>query len=211
MKTKNRILIAEDNLTSRLMLKSVLQKKGFEVDDAADGNEAWTKAHEPDAPRLLILDWLMPGKNGTEICSALKAEDHDVPFYIILLTSKHEKEDVVEGLSAGADDFISKPFDSGELQARVSVGFRMIDLQMKLCEKISSLQLALEQINTLHGLLPMCMHCHKVRDDQGYWDQLEHYIRVHELAEITHGICPDCLQKHYPEIHLERQKSCCNN
>ncbi|MFO7554829.1 MAG: response regulator, partial [Desulfobacterales bacterium] len=100
-----KILIAEDNDTSRRILEAVLIKWSYEVTSASDGNEAWEKLQEKDAPRLMVLDWMMPGINGVEICRRLRQIDVVEPIYIILLTARDDKNDIVEGLRAGADDY----------------------------------------------------------------------------------------------------------
>ncbi|MFO7555511.1 MAG: response regulator [Desulfobacterales bacterium] len=130
-----KILIAEDNDTSRRILEAVLIKWGYEVTSASDGNEAWEKLQEKDAPRLMVLDWMMPGINGVEICRRLRQIDVVEPIYIILLTARDDKNDIVEGLRAGADDYIAKPFDKDELRARIDVGRRIVELQTALLEK----------------------------------------------------------------------------
>ncbi|MEJ2657202.1 MAG: response regulator [Desulfobacterales bacterium] len=130
-----KILIAEDNQTSRRILEAVLIKWNYEVISACDGNEAWEKLQKKDAPRLIILDWMMPGKNGVELCRILRSRDNVAPMYIILLTARDDKDDIVEGLRAGADDYILKPFDKDELRARIDVGRRMVELQKALIEK----------------------------------------------------------------------------
>jgi DNA-binding response OmpR family regulator len=108
-----------------------------------------------------------------------------------------EKEDVVEGLEAGANDYIRKPFDRPELRARVRVGERVLELEAALAERIRALQDALAHVKTLQGLLPICMHCHRIRNDQQTWERLEKYISEHTEAEFTHGLCPECMKKHY--------------
>jgi sigma-B regulation protein RsbU (phosphoserine phosphatase) len=130
-----KILIAEDNQTSRRILEAILVKWNYEVISACDGNEAWEKLQEKEAPRLMVLDWMMPGKNGVELCRMLRRRDNVEPVYIILLTSRDDKNDIVEGLSAGADDYIAKPFDKDELRARIDVGRRMVELQDALVER----------------------------------------------------------------------------
>jgi diguanylate cyclase (GGDEF)-like protein len=112
----------------------VLRKYGHEVVATVDGDEAWQAMQRPDAPRLAVLDWMMPGLAGVDVCRRVRALQSDQPPYIIILTSKGEKADIVAGLEAGADDYLAKPFDVGELRARVDVGRRMIELQAKLLE-----------------------------------------------------------------------------
>jgi sigma-B regulation protein RsbU (phosphoserine phosphatase) len=130
-----KILIAEDNETSRRMLEAVLVKWNYDVVSVCDGNEAWEKLQDTDAPRLIVLDWMMPRKNGIELCRELRSRHNAEPMYIILLTARDDKNDIVEGLSAGADDYILKPFDKEELRARIDVGRRMVELQNSLIER----------------------------------------------------------------------------
>lgn len=129
-----RILIADDDLTSRLVLAGVLKKWGHEVVATLDGGQAWETMQRPDAPALAILDWMMPGLSGVEVCRRVRGLPSDQPPYLILLTAKGEKADIIAGLEAGADDYLSKPFDPGELRARVDVGQRIIELQTRLLE-----------------------------------------------------------------------------
>jgi len=130
-----KILIAEDNVTTRRILETILVKWNYDVISACDGNDAWEKLQKNNRPKLIILDWMMPGINGVEICRRLRRTDPVDPIYIILLTARDEKNDIVEGLGAGADDYISKPFDTEELRARIDVGRRVVDLQTALLEK----------------------------------------------------------------------------
>lgn len=129
-----KILIADDDVTSRLVLAGVLRKHGHEVVETVDGVEAWQAMQRPDAPRLAILDWVMPGLAGVDVCRRVRTAESNQPPYIILLTSRNQKTDIVTGLEAGADDYLAKPFDPGELLARVDVGRRLIELQARLNE-----------------------------------------------------------------------------
>jgi len=190
-----KILIAEDDSVSRRLLQAALDKCSYEVVVACDGNQAWHALQQQPVPSLLILDWLMPGMDGVEICRKARALPDYRSAYIILLTGKNSKEDVVMGLDAGADDYVTKPFDPGELRARVSVGVRVAQLQLNLAERVRDLETALAKVKTLSGMLPICAACKKIRDDRGYWTQIESYIRHHSEAEFSHGFCPECAQK----------------
>lgn len=201
-----RILIAEDDSTSRLMLAAVLKKMGHEVLEAPDGPEAWAVFQAPDAPRLAILDWMMPEMDGLEVVRRVRALPADLPPYLIMLTTKSEKADIARALDAGADDYLVKPFDSGELRARVSVGTRIVELQDRLAGKILALNEALDQIKTLRGIVPICSSCKKIRDDQGYWNQVDVYVHEHTEAEFSHGICPDCMLRLYPDFAQETER-----
>src|SRR5437899_496949 len=120
------ILIAEDDPVSRAILEAALRKWGHEVFVTSDGNAAWRVLKEADAPRLAILDWMMPYLDGPDVCRRVRARVRTDPPYLILLTARGEKSDVVAGLDGGADDYITKPFDFDELKARVQVGIRMV-------------------------------------------------------------------------------------
>ena len=127
-----RILIAEDDLTSRTLLSAVLKKNGHEVIETVNGAEAWRVLQEPDPPKVIILDWMMPVMDGLEVLRRIRSMETDLPSYILMLTSKDEKSDVIAGLDAGADDYLTKPFHPGELRARVGVGRRLIEMQAEL-------------------------------------------------------------------------------
>ncbi|MSV29653.1 MAG: diguanylate cyclase [Bryobacterales bacterium] len=127
-----RILIAEDDLVSRRLLQSTLQKWGYEVVVAHDGSEAWTILQTEDAPRLAILDWMMPGLDGPEVCRRLRKVTASPYVYVILLTARTEKDDLIAGMDAGADDYVTKPFDHHELKVRLRAGQRMVELQAQL-------------------------------------------------------------------------------
>ncbi len=158
-----RILIAEDDITSRVLLKRMLAKWGYEVVVTKDGNEAWEALQAKDAPRLAILDWIMPGLDGVEVCRKVRQLDVSNPTYIILLTIRTSKKDIIAGLEAGADDYISKPYNTDELRVRVKVGERITTLQSALAEQVHSLQEALAHVKTLQGILPICMPCTRSR------------------------------------------------
>ena len=179
-----RILIAEDDPTSRIVLETLLRKWGHEVVSASDGAEAWEKLNALDAPRLLILDRMMPGIAGTEICQRIKEKESEQPVYVILLTAMGRTEEVVGGLDAGADDYLVKPFKNDELRARIRAGERMLAMHSTLEEHVKELRKALAHIKRLQGVLPICMHCHKIHSDQNSWQKLEEYLQEHSEAEL---------------------------
>jgi sigma-B regulation protein RsbU (phosphoserine phosphatase) len=190
-----RILIAEDDRISRRMLKNILVDWGFDVVAACDGLEAWQILQSKDAPRLAILDWLMPGMDGLEICRQARALAKHDPLYLILLTVKTKREDIVTGLRSGADDYMTKPFDLAELEARLQVAKRILDLQSDLAVRVRQLEAAISQVQELEGLLPICMYCKKIRDDKNSWEHMESYISAHSKANFSHGICPPCYER----------------
>ena len=190
-----RILIAEDDLTSRNILLAILKQFGHEVLAMENGREAWEALQRPDAPSLAILDWMMPKMKGPEVVRRVRGRPTDRPPYIIILTAKGEKADIITGLEAGANDYLAKPFDPDELRARIEVGKRMVELQAALADKVKELQKALDEVRTLSGLIPICAYCKKIRNDTGFWQQVEVYVRDHTAADFTHGICPECSVK----------------
>ena len=187
-----RILIAEDEATNRLLLERTLQRWGHEVTVTEDGAQAWEVLKGTAPPQLAILDWMMPEMDGVEVCRRARTMLGQVQLYIILLTTLDSEDDIVTGLKAGADDYVTKPFNHRELHARVDVGKRIIDLQSELASRIRDLEASLAREQTLQGLLPICSYCKKVRDDKNYWQQVEGYIEDHADVSFSHGICPDC-------------------
>jgi CheY-like chemotaxis protein len=190
-----KILIAEDDSVSRRLLGATLSKFGHEVVIAADGAEAWAVLGQEDAPRLAILDWMMPEIDGVEICRRVRLMANATPLYLILLTAKSSKEDVVIGLDAGANDYLTKPFDRAELRARVQVGVQVLELQESLAGRVRELEDALSKVKQLEGLLPICSYCKKIRDEQNYWQRVDSYLSDHTDVLFSHGVCPDCYQQ----------------
>jgi DNA-binding response OmpR family regulator len=193
------VLIADDDPVLRFALRQHLEQWSFEVVECVDGNEAWQAMHDPSPPLLAIIDWSMPGIDGPTICHDLRELPALAGMYVILLTSNASRQDVIAGLESGADDYIIKPFDWDELRARVRIGSRIVGLQQALGVRVNELQQALGSVRTLSGLLPICAYCKRIRDDQDYWKQIEHYLSEHSNARFSHGICPDCMRQHLPE------------
>jgi len=148
---------------------------------------------------------MMPEMDGLEVLRRVRAVETDRPPYILMLTSRTDKAEIIAGLDAGANDYLAKPFDVGELRARVEVGRRLVETQDALAGKIGELQRALAEIKTLRGIVPICASCKKIRDDAGFWQQVEVYVRDHSEAEFSHGICPECMKKLYPEFAGEME------
>lgn len=129
-----KILIADDEQVSRRMLQRLLTKWGYEVVSVEDGKSAWEQLNTPDAPRIALLDWMMPRRNGIDVCREMRANRPEPYTYILLLTAKDAKESVVEGLESGADDYLTKPFHPQELKARLRVGIRLLELEDTLVQ-----------------------------------------------------------------------------
>ncbi len=202
-----KILIAEDDAVSRRLLSATLLTWGHEPVIAEDGDAAWAHFTGADPPALIILDWMMPGIDGAELCRRVRKDYFTRPAYIIMLTAQSKKEDIIAGLSAGADDYLTKPFDPGELRSRLQTGIRILRLQAALSARMAELETAIGSVRTLQGLLPVCSYCKKVRDDRNYWQQVDQYIVTHTDAQVSHGICPDCYAREIePELKALREK-----
>jgi phosphoserine phosphatase RsbU/P len=172
-----RILIVEDDADCSDMLQEMLERVGHQVTPARNGIEGWEKFQLGDFS-VLISDWAMPGLGGIELCRRVRAAERQDYCYIILLTALTGKSNYIEAMKAGADDFISKPFDPDELKARLIAAERIVRLK--------------EHLKRLEGVLPTCMYCKKIRDDSDAWVGIEEYISKRTEASFTHGVCPDC-------------------
>jgi diguanylate cyclase (GGDEF)-like protein len=135
-----RVLAAEDNPVFQSMLRTMLTKWGYEAVIARDGNEAWNILQGPNAPRLAVLDWMMPGRDGVEICRRIRSARREPYIYILLLTARNESQDLIEGMDAGADDYLTKPFNAHELRVRIRAGRRILDLQEELLQAREALR-----------------------------------------------------------------------
>lgn len=191
-----KILAADDDAVSRRLLTLLLERWGYEVIPASDGEKAWEILQQPDAPRIAVLDWMMPGLDGVEICRRVRAAKRDYS-YLILLTAKEQKTDIVEGLDAGADDYVTKPYNQAELRSRVSAGERIIRLETALAQKIRELKESNEHVQDLQGMIPICMHCKRIRNEGQTWEKVEDYFHKHAGADFSHALCEECLVKYY--------------
>jgi sigma-B regulation protein RsbU (phosphoserine phosphatase) len=188
------VLIAEDDRVTGEILARTLQRWNYATTVVGNGGQAWEHLRSANAPTLAILDWMMPELDGTEVCRRVRADLPLANMYLLLVTARESRGDVIAGLDAGADDYIIKPFDPDELRARVAVGVRVLSLQQKLAERVAELQTALSNVKQLRGLLPICSYCKRIRGDDQYWQQVEGYIAEHSDAQFSHGICPSCYE-----------------
>lgn len=175
-----RILIADDDPVSRRILAITLLKWGHELVIAETGVDAWTELQKRDAPRIAILDWMMPGMEGTEVCRLARANEATSHAYLILLTALARKEDLVAGLDAGADDYLTKPLHSHELRARLNAGARIVELQSNLALRVSELELAVEERKQAEAALrnlTLTDHLTGLYNDRGFLTLAEHHIK----------------------------------
>jgi DNA-binding response OmpR family regulator len=198
-----RVVIAEDDRVTARSLSGLASSWGYEVVVASDGESALRIVTENPLPQLVLLDWMLPGMDGPEVCRRIRALGLSASSYVILLTSRSARADVVEGLNAGADEYLVKPFDVEELRARLNAGMRILDLQQRLSHQVRELEDALANIKKLNGLLPICAYCKSIRDDSNYWHRVEEYVSEHADVTFSHGICPKCLPKVAEEIGAE--------
>jgi len=190
-----RILIAEDDAISRRMLEITLGKWEYEVLVTENGIEALKVLESPSAPALAILDVMMPGIDGLEVCRRIRSRSTQTPPFIILLTAKDRKEDVIDGIEAGANDYLTKPFNREELRVRLRVGSKMVELQRQLADRVAELEDAAEQIKQLQGILSICSYCKNIQSGENDWEKVEGYISEHTEAQFSHSICPDCYDR----------------
>jgi DNA-binding response OmpR family regulator len=193
-------IIADDDPVTRTVVARPLEQWGFDVTLAADGAAAWQHLEAVEGPTLAVLDWMMPHLSGPDICRRLRALRPTSNVYVMLLTSLEGRGDMVAGLDSGADDYVVKPCAIDELRARVQVGRRVLELQQRLTEQVADLQAALARVKRLHGLLPICSYCKRIRGDNQYWQQVEAYIAERSDAQFSHGICPPCYEVVSKEI-----------
>jgi CheY-like chemotaxis protein len=190
-----RVLIAEDDPVNHALLKSLVADWGHTVVAVNDGAQAWEHLRREGAPTLALIDWMLPKMTGPEIIKNVRALPLPIRPYLLLLTSRDDPHDVVAGLRCGASDYIVKPFNVDELQARFELGVQNVTLQKQVADRVRELEGVLAHVRRLQGLLPICVYCKKIRDDRNYWRGVENYLSENAEVHFTHSVCPDCLQR----------------
>jgi PleD family two-component response regulator len=196
--TPVRVLVAEDDETARNALVRLLQREGYEVTVANDGQAAIDVLLAPDPPNIALIDWGMPRLDGIHVCWAVRSIPSNPYTYIIMVTGRDEATDALAAFSAGVDDFLSKPLDSLQLLARLRCGERVLGLEKRCAERIVELEKSAEEVRHLKRLLPVCTECKTVRDDSEYWEDIEAYLRDPAGAMPGRGVCPDCMESVFP-------------
>ncbi len=189
-----RIMVVEDNATTQKLLEALLVRMGHTVSVANDGLAAWNllEHQAADTPRLAILDWEMPRMQGPDLCRRIRSADLKQQPYLILVTSRGGRDDLLAGLKAGADDYLTKPFDNAELQARVQAGIRIVEMQEDLLKKGKELEETKEKLAEARKLMPLCAGCKKLREDKSYWSEVEMYLVRQTGSRQGMGLCPAC-------------------
>ncbi|MDM8556421.1 response regulator [Desulfococcaceae bacterium HSG7] len=197
--SKPKILIVDDAPENLRILIEIL-KDEYAIIPATSGKVALQKAQIAPIPDLILLDILMPVMDGYEVCKRLKENEITKDIPVICITAMSEVMDDAKAFALGAADYIPKPFNPATVKARVKNHIKLKNALSKQKKLIKELKEALSKIKTLNGLLPICASCKKIRDDKGYWNQVEHYIMDHSDADFTHSICPECVKELYPKI-----------
>lgn len=180
-----RILIAEDDPTSRMLLQATLQSLGHEVQAREDGKEAW-EAYQARYFPVVLSDWRMPKIDGLDLCRKIREKPHPQYTNFILLTSFGGRENYFEAMEAGADDFLTKPYDEDQLAARLVVAERQLGLQKRMRQ--------------MENLLPVCAYCKRIRDQDDHWKPLEVYVSEHNKTQFSHTYCPECMKRYFPNL-----------
>lgn len=175
-----KILIAEDDAISRLVLEATLKRLGHLVTCTSNGRQAWNELQN-DTYHVVVSDWMMPQWDGLTLCRAIRRQNCGQYTVVLLLTTRGGKTNYLEAMNAGADDFLTKPFDEDQLGARLVVAERMLGLR--------------SHVRRLEGLLPICAYCKRIRDEQTQWSQIEEYVAQRTDAQFSHGICPECAER----------------
>jgi PleD family two-component response regulator len=191
-KDKPTVMIVDD-ATENLRVLIELLKDDYQVIPLKSGKAALKKLAQDPLPDLALLDIVMPEMDGYELCTRLKADPRTKEIPVIFITAVSEVMDDAKAFELGAVDYVPKPFNPLTVKARVNT-------HIKLYRTLKELQNALKDIRTLSGLIPICSSCKKIRDDEGYWNQVEIYIADRAEVQFSHGICPECRNKLYPGI-----------
>jgi len=186
-----RLLIAEDEYITRMMVQVALEDRGYHVDSVDNGDRAWEILQRDNGPEIAILDWEIPGQDGLAVCRRVKELERSNPVYVIMLTSHNERENILGGFAAGADDYMTKPFDENELCARVRVAERLVGIQKQLTQSNQELRAALDHLGA--GGIGVYTRCGQIESEDGRWLNVAAIIREKTDDRFRQQLCPSCL------------------
>ena len=186
---KDSILVVDDQMVNLRILLNLLKHHNFQVKTAQSGEEA-LEILEHFKADLILMDVMMPGLNGFDTCQIIKETPATADIPVIFITALDSTKDKITAFEAGGVDYITKPFQKQEVLARINT-------HLTLRRQKLALEKALREIKQLSGIIPICASCKKIRNDKGYWQQVEQYITEHSDAMFSHGLCPECVKKHY--------------
>ncbi len=189
---RKKILIVDDDPVNVRVLEMTL-KDEYEIFSAFGGKEALSLTREKQ-PQLILLDVMMPEVSGFDVCKALKEDQNTREIPVIFVTALDKSVDEMKGLSLGAIDYIFKPINPILVRLRVKNQLELLEQRDLLSLKNQELEAALQRLKVLEGIIPICMYCKKIRDEQEAWQKIENYISQHSNALFSHGICPECAQ-----------------
>ena len=202
MNSDTKILIVDDDPDILFATARIVESAGYEVLKASTADHCM-KLVKKSRPDLILLDVVLPDTEGTVICRQIKEDPALKDIFVVLISGeKTESARQANGLESGADGYIARPITNRELLARVNAMVRILEAERERDRLIIQLKAALAEVKTLSGLLPICSGCKKIRDDKGYWNQIESYINKHSEAQLSHGICPECAEKYYPDFKI---------
>lgn len=187
-----KILIAEDEYTTRLMVQVCLENWGYSVESVEDGKTAWDLISQKNPPQIAVLDWEMPGISGIELCRKIKRMDRSSPIHVILLTARDSENDINNGFAAGADDYITKPFNDDELRARIRVAERIVTIQSSLNSSLKELKEALDMVEAFDETVAVCKQCEKIEAFDGAWRKPAELLQYPVDPRFIEGTCPEC-------------------
>ena len=199
------ILIVDDVSENVEILYSVLEQDNYRFAIALNAAEMY-KAIEKEVPDLILLDVMLPDGDGFSLAEDILSVHSERYLPIIFITARAHLADKVKGFQSGGVDYITKPFDEAEVSVRVKTHVELKLARERQAVLIQQLQQALEEVKQLRGIIPICAHCKKIRNDDGFWMQVEHYISDHSEAEFSHGLCPACMNKMYPHLSEEEEE-----
>ncbi len=202
MSEKFKVLVVDDEPDILFATARILEKAGYNVFTAKSAEECLDSARK-NLPDLILLDVILPDMKGTELCRQIKKNDELKNIFVILISgTMTASEEQADGLDEGADGYIARPISNRELKSRVDSMTRVLSAERERDRLIIELQQTLNMVKKLNSLLPICSYCKRIRDDQGYWNQLESYISSHSDTSFSHCICKDCAKEHFPDYDI---------